>query len=60
MKILKIPDETFEFLAWLVRQDITLPGVMVYYLKWDRYTREQIKAHLDALNEACIKSIEEK
>ena len=60
MKIIKIPHETFEFLAWLVRQDITLPNVMVYDLKWDRYTWKQIKAHLDILNEACIESAEEK
>ena len=60
MKIIKSPDETFQFLAWLVRQDITLPNVIVDYLKWNRYTREQLKAHLDALNEACIESAEEK
>jgi hypothetical protein len=60
MKIIKIPDETFQFLAWLVRQDITLPNVMVYYLKWNRYAWKEIKAHLDILNEACIESAEEK
>jgi hypothetical protein len=60
MKILKIPDETFQFLAWLVRQDITLPNVMVYDLKWKNYTWKQIKTHLDILNEACIESAEEK
>ena len=55
MKTIKIPDETFEFLAWLVRQDVTLPAVMADYLKWDRYTKEENQAHLHVFNDACIK-----
>lgn len=58
MKTLKIPDETFEFLAWLVRQDVTLPNVMADYLKWDMYTREQTKAHFHALHNACLEARE--
>jgi hypothetical protein len=53
MKIIKIPDETFEFLAYVARQDVTLPSVLVDYLKWNHYTKEEIKAHLHALNDAC-------
>ena len=55
MKSVKIPDETFEFLAWLVRQDVTLPNVMVDYLKWDRYTKEEIRAHFCVFNDVRIK-----
>ena len=33
LKTIKLPNETFEFLAWLVRQDVTLPNVIVEYLK---------------------------
>jgi hypothetical protein len=55
-KTIEISDETFEFLAYLARQDVTLPAVLADYLKWDRYTREEIKAHLHALNNACIKA----
>jgi len=56
MKTIKIADETFEFLDWLVRQDVTLPNVIVHVLEWNRYTKEQIKAHLHALNSACIEA----
>lgn len=56
MKTMKIADETFEFLAWLVRQDVTIPNVIIDYLKWNRYTKEEIKAHLRALNSACIEA----
>ena len=56
MKVIKIQDETFEFLAYLARQDITLPGLFVDYLKWDRYTKEQIKTHFEKLNEAVAKA----
>jgi hypothetical protein len=55
-KTIEISDETFEFLAYLARQDVTLPAVLADYLKWDRYTREEIKAHLHALDSACIKA----
>ena len=58
MKSIKIPDETFELMAWLVRQDVTLPAVMVDYLKWDKYTKEEIRAHFHVFNDACIKSRE--
>jgi len=54
-KTIEISDETFEFLAYLARQDVTLPAVLADYLKWDRYTREEIRAHLHALDNACIK-----
>jgi hypothetical protein len=60
VKILRLPDETFEFLLWLVRQDVTLPSVIADYLKWDGCTKEQIKAHLENLHNACIKSREDK
>ena len=56
MKTIKIPDETFEFLAWLVRQDVTLPAVMTDYLKWNNYSKQEIKNHLLALNMACIEA----
>jgi hypothetical protein len=56
MKTIKIPDETFAFLAYTARQDVTLPALLVDYLKWDRYTKAEIKAHLDALNDACNKA----
>jgi hypothetical protein len=56
MKTIKIPDETFEFLVYVARQDVTLPPLLVDYLKWDRYTKEEIKAHLHALNDACNKA----
>ena len=55
MKSIKIPDETFEFMAWLVRQDVTLPNVMVDYLKWGIYTKAEIWAHFCVFNDACIK-----
>jgi hypothetical protein len=60
VKILRLPDETFEFLSWLVRQDVTLPSVITDYLKWDAYTREQIKAHFETLHSACVESHEDK
>ena len=53
---LKISNETFKFLAWLVRQDVTLPSVMVDYLKWNNYSKQEIKSHLLALNNACIEA----
>ena len=56
MKIIEIPDEAFEFLAYLTRQNATLPSVLVDYLKWPQYTKEKVKAHLHALNDACIKA----
>jgi hypothetical protein len=56
MKTIKIPDGTFAFLAYTARQDVTLPALLVDYLKWDRYTKAEIKAHLDALNDACNKA----
>jgi len=52
MKTINIPDDTFEFLAYLARQDVTLPALFVDYLKWDRYTKEQVKTHFKKLNEA--------
>ena len=55
MKSVKIPDETFEFMAWLVRQDVTLPSIMTEYLKWDRYTKEETQAHFHVFNDTCIK-----
>ena len=58
LRILKIPDETFKFLAWLVRQNVTFPAVLIDYLEWNRYSKEEVKEHLHALNEACIEAIE--
>jgi hypothetical protein len=55
MKTIKIPDETFKFLAYVARQDVTLPSLLIDYLEWDRYTKEEIKAHLDVLDSACTK-----
>ena len=59
MKTLRTSDETFKFLAWLVRQDVTLPAVMTDYLKWNNYSKEEIKNHLLALNMACIEAEKE-
>jgi hypothetical protein len=56
MKTIKIPDETFEFLAYLARQDVTLPALFVDYLQWDQYTKEQIKTHFEILNEVFAKT----
>jgi hypothetical protein len=60
VKIVRLPDETVEFLSWLVRQDVTLPSVITEYLKWDEYTMEQIKAHFETLHNACVESREDK
>ena len=59
LRTIKAPNETFKFLAWLVRQDVTLPAVMVHYLKWNRYTKEEIKQHFLALHMACIEAQQE-
>lgn len=59
MKTIGFPDETFEFLAYLARQDVTLPAVLVEYLKWN-YTQEEIKHHLHTLNDACTETREKK
>lgn len=56
MRTLTLDDETFGFLAWLIKQDVTLPAVLVEYLKWNRYTRDEVKRHLHALNDACIEA----
>lgn len=55
-RAIKIPEKTFEFLTYLARQDVTLPAVLVHYLKWNRYTSEEIKEHFQALNCACIRA----
>ena len=55
MKTIKIPNETFEFLAYVARQDVTLPPLLVDYLKWDRYTKEEVKVHLHVLDSTCNK-----
>lgn len=60
MRTIRLSNETFEFLAWLVRQDVTLPSVITDYLKWDTYSKEQIKAHFLALHNACIESREDR
>jgi len=59
LRTIKAPNETFKFLAWLVRQDVTLPSVMVHYLKWNHYSKKEIKQHLLALNMACIEAEKE-
>ena len=56
LRTIKAPNETIKFLAWLVRQDVTLPSVMVDYLKWNHYTKQEIKNHFLALNMACIEA----
>jgi hypothetical protein len=56
LKQVEIEDEAFRFLAWLVRQDVTLPSIMSDYLKWNQYTKQEIKNHLLALNMACIEA----
>lgn len=60
MKTIRLTNETFEFLEWLVRQDVTLPSVITDYLKWDTYSKEHIKAHFRAIHDACIESREDK
>jgi hypothetical protein len=52
---IKVTEEAFEFLAYLARQDITLPALLVDYLKWD-YSTEQIKGLLNILDSACIEA----
>jgi len=59
LKQVEIEDEAFRFLAWLVRQDVTLPSIMSDYLKWNLYTKKEIKSHLLALNMACIEAQKE-
>jgi len=59
LRTIKAPNDAFKFLAWLVRQDVTLPAVMVDFLKWNHYTKEEIKNHLLALNMACIEAQKE-
>ena len=59
MRTIRLKNEAFEFLAWLVRQDVTLPSVITDYLKWDRYSKEQIKDYFLALHNACIESHED-
>ena len=59
MRPVEIEDEAFHFLAWLVRQDVTLPSIMSDYLKWNNYTQQEIKSHLLALNMACIEAQKE-
>jgi hypothetical protein len=56
LKRIEIEDETFRFLAWFVRQDVTLPSIMSDYLKWNHYTKQEIQNHLLALNMACIEA----
>lgn len=58
MKTIEISDETFEFLAFLARQNVTLPAVLADHLKWDRFTKEEIKTYLHDLHDACIKALE--
>ena len=59
MKTIKAPNEAFQFLAWLVRQNVTLPAVMVHHLKWNNYSQQEIKKHLLDLNMACIEAEKE-
>ena len=49
---IKVTEEAFEFLAYLVRQDVTLPALLADHLKWD-YSREQIKEFLNIIDSAC-------
>jgi hypothetical protein len=59
LRTIDVPNEAFKFLAWLVRQDVTLPSIMSDYLKWNHYTKQEIKNHLIALNMACIEAEKE-
>ena len=59
LRTIKAPNDAFKFLAWLVRQDVTLPSIMSDYLKWNNYTQQEIKSHLLALNMACIEAQKE-
>ena len=54
LKIIKIPSETLKFLGWLVKQDVTLPGLIVDYLKWENFSKEEIKRHFHVLHRAYI------
>ncbi|MFW6110612.1 MAG: hypothetical protein ACOC6H_01090 [Thermoproteota archaeon] len=56
MKTLQIPDDTLQFLLWLVKQDVTLPHIIVDYLQWEDYTKQDIKEHLHNLIEACYQA----
>ena len=53
-KTIIIPDKTLEFLSYLVRQDATVPPLLIDYLKWNRYTITEITKHFHILNDACI------
>lgn len=55
MIAIKVAEEVFEFLAYLARQDVTLPALLVDYLKWD-YSTKQIKDLLNILDSACIEA----
>ena len=56
LKTIKAPNEALKFLGWLVRQDVTLPAVMVHHLKWNHYSKQEIKKHFLALNMACLEA----
>ena len=59
MKTIKVPNEAFKFIAWLVRQDVTLPAVMTHHLKWNHFSEQEIKSHFLDLNMACIEAEKE-
>jgi hypothetical protein len=59
LKTIEIEDETLRFLAWLARQDVTLPSVIVDYLKWNQYTKKEIEKHFLALHMACLEAEKE-
>lgn len=59
MRDIRIPEDTLQFLLWLVKQDVTLPHVIVDYLKWEEYTKREIKEHLHNLTDACYQSQED-
>jgi predicted transcriptional regulator len=52
MKTVRLTDKTCEFLNILAKQNVTLPDVFVDYLKWTRWTKDEIKKFLDEINEA--------
>jgi hypothetical protein len=53
MKTIKVSDETFNFLVYLAKQNVTLPQLLFDYLKWTDFTKEEIKQCLDELSQAC-------
>jgi uncharacterized lipoprotein YddW (UPF0748 family) len=56
VKNIRLTDKTCEFLNILAQQNVTLPELFVNKLKWTRWTKEEITAFLDEINEATRKA----